>query len=125
MGAQGTATLDFGAFPGGSDTTVAVTGQTGILAGSLVEAWILPSATADHTADEHWCESLRVMAGNVVAGTGFTIYGLNTSTLFEPLVSPGVATFRSGGSPNGEQGRSVGGLGTRIYGAWNIAWCWN
>ena len=53
MGAQGTAVLDFGAFPGKSDASVAVTGQAAIVAGSLVEAWIRPVDTADHTADEH------------------------------------------------------------------------
>lgn len=73
--AMGTATLNFGAFPGKTDTTVAVTGQTGILAGSAVEAYIRPVATAEHSADEHWVEGIRVVAGNVVAGTGFTIYG--------------------------------------------------
>lgn len=73
--ANGTATLDFGAFPGTTDTSVTVTGQTGILSTSPVEAWILPAATVEHTADEHWVEALKVVAGNVVAGTGFTVYG--------------------------------------------------
>ena len=75
MGAQGTATLDFGASPGAFDTSVAVTGQSGIVSGSLAEAWIRPVASADHTADEHLVERIRVVAGNIVAGTGFTIYG--------------------------------------------------
>lgn len=78
MGSQGTASLDFGSFPGGSDASVAVTGQTGILAGSLVDAWLLPAATADHSADEHRVEELSVVAGNISAGTGFTIYGQTT-----------------------------------------------
>ena len=96
MGAQGSATLDFGAFPGASDATVAVTGQGSILAGSLAEAWLLPAATADHSADEHRVESLQVTADTVAAGTGFTIFGRNT------------------------------GFGnSRIYGKWNIAWVWN
>jgi hypothetical protein len=73
MGASGTAILDFGARPV-SDTSLAVTGQGTILAGSLVEAWIWPLITADHTADEHIVEELMVYAGNVVAGVGFTIY---------------------------------------------------
>jgi len=76
-GTTGTADLDFGAFPGKSDASVDVTGQTGIVAGSIVEAWIRPVATADHTADEHLVEELRVVAGNIVAGTGFTIYGVS------------------------------------------------
>jgi hypothetical protein len=72
--ATGTTTVDFGAFPGATDTSVAVTGQTGIVSGSLVEAWLRPVATADHSADEHWVEEIQVTAGNIVAGTGFTIY---------------------------------------------------
>lgn len=75
MGAQGIATLDFGAFPGASDATVAVTGQAGIVAGSLIEAWIRPEATADHSVDEHRVEEIQVVADTIVAGTGFTIFG--------------------------------------------------
>ena len=72
MGATGTAILDFGATPV-SDCSLAVAQPT-ILAGSLVEAWIWPLTTADHTADEHLVEPLHVYAGNVVAGVGFTIF---------------------------------------------------
>lgn len=126
MGAQGTATLDFGAFPGGSDASVAVTGQAGILAGSLVEAWLLPAATADHTADEHIVETLRVFAGSIIAGTGFTIYGVNTSQLNEPLAAPAVSRFRTAAATvHGYVAPSAGGGGTRIYGAWSIGWVWN
>lgn len=75
MGAQGTTALNFGATPGGTDASVTVTGQAGILAGSLVEAWILPIATGDHSIDEHLVERIEVVAGSIVAGTGFTIYG--------------------------------------------------
>jgi hypothetical protein len=114
--AQGTATLDFGAYPGASDASVAVTGQTAITGSSLVEAWIFPAATTDHSADEHWVESLRVFAGNVVAGTGFTIYGRNESELFEPVSQSGGSKSFAGAG---------GGTGTRLYGKWNIGWVWN
>lgn len=111
--ATGTAVLDFGAFPGKSDASVAVTGQAAIVAGSLAEAWIRPVATADHTADEHMLETLKVFAGNIVAGVGFTIYGFNTSeTNEEP------APLRDVNSPTG------GGRATRIYGQFTIAWAW-
>jgi len=76
MGAQGTVTIDFGAgAPNGNDTTklVAVTGQAGIVAGSLCEAWVRAEASADHNVDEHMVEDLKVTAGNIVAGTGFDI----------------------------------------------------
>lgn len=105
--ATGTATLDFGAFPGASDASVAVTGQAAIVAGSLVEAWLRPVATADHSADEHMVETLKVVAGNISAGVGFTIYGFNTGQTNEPIeVNEG------------------GGRGTRIYGQWTVAWAW-
>lgn len=74
MGAQGTATIDFGAAPGGNTAQVNVTGQTGILAGSLAEAWIMADSTADHNAEEHMIVPVLCTCGSVSAGTGFTIY---------------------------------------------------
>lgn len=76
--AMGTATLDFGAYPGSADTSVAVTGQSTILAGSALEAYISPAATVEHSSDEHWVDPPHVAAGDIVAGTGFTIYGRTT-----------------------------------------------
>lgn len=68
---QGTTTIDFGS--GKTDASVAV--SAGSITGSqLVEAWVFPSATATNTADDHWVEDLKVVAGNVQAGVGFTIY---------------------------------------------------
>jgi hypothetical protein len=124
--AQGTAEVDFGAFPGASDAQLAITGQSSILAGSLVEAWIFPSDTTDHLADEHLVESIAVMAGSVSAGVGFTIYAKNTSQINEPLEQAGVSTFRSAAtSAYGSPPPSVGGMGTRLYGKWKVAWVWN
>lgn len=97
MGAQGTAELDFGAHPGATHATVAVTGQAAILAGSLVEAWVRPEATTDHSADEHTVENLIVKARDIVAGTGFTIHGVE-------------------GPCNGK---------SKLWGKWSIAWVWN
>jgi hypothetical protein len=142
---QGTATLDFGAFPGASDASIAVTGQAGILAGSYVEAWLFPALTTDHSADEHIAETIKVFAGNIVAGTGFTIYGVNTNNLNEPIYPPVIPTSvvtSTGGTaiavkiaqPAGTNkgstdvpvisGNGGGGNGTRIYGKWNIGWVW-
>lgn len=128
MGAQGTAILDFGAFPGKSDASVAVTGQAGIVAGSLVEAWLRPVDTVDHLADEHMVETLKIFAANIIAGTGFTIYGFNTSQLNEPLeVFKGLTGTLAGGlsTPQGFQQPTRGGIGTRLYGQWTTAWAWN
>lgn len=125
MGASGQAQVDFGAFPGKSDTSLAIIGQAGIAAGSLVEAWLFPAATADHSSDEHVVENIKITAGNIVAGTGFTIYAVNMSETNEPLEIPGVDTFGAlGGSAKGGPAPSVGGMGTRLYGQWNVGWVW-
>lgn len=75
-GVVGQTLIDFGAFPGGSDTSIAVTGQAAIVSGSKVDAWITPIATVDHTVDDHIAEPPRIYAGNIVAGVGFTIYAV-------------------------------------------------
>ena len=124
MGASGSTTIDFGAFPGGSDTSVAVSAPT-ITGSSLVEAWIFPATTADHTADEHIVESIKVFAGNVSNGVGFTIYAVNTSQLNEPLGKAGISGFRPAAtSVYGYADESSGGTGTRIYGTWSVGWVW-
>lgn len=101
MGFKGTVLLDFGAFPGASDAAVFVSGQTGILTTSLVEAWVRLEATSDHSVDEHRVETLAVSAGGIVAGSGFWIYGRNTSE------------------------RSSHGMGTRLYGTFTVSWVWD
>lgn len=120
MSGQGTVTLDFGAFPGASDASVTVTGQGGIQTSSLVEAFLLPAATTDHSADEHWVETIRVMAGNIVGGTGFTVYGINTNQINENAVDQEAL-----GDAPGFYGAPQLGRGTRIYGKWNIGWVWS
>lgn len=97
----GTATLDFGSFPGKTDTSVAVSGQLAIVSGSSVEAWLRPIATATHSADEYITEAMRVFAGAIVAGTGFTIYAIED----QPAASPGNE-------------------GHRLYGTWTVSWAW-
>lgn len=92
---SGQASLDFGAFPGASDASVAVTGQATITSGAIVEVGIFAAATADHSADEHIANPPKVYAGNIQAGTGFTIYGV---------------------CPDGGDNRT--------YGSWTVNWRW-
>lgn len=73
MGAQGTALVDFGAFPGSVDAVVTITGQSGILSSSLVEAWVIPIVSQDHSVGEHYVDPPLVIAGEIVPGTGFNI----------------------------------------------------
>jgi hypothetical protein len=79
--ATGTTTIDFGAAPGSLYTSVAVTGQAGIVSGSLVEAWIRPVATADHLADEHIVDPPEVVAADIIAATGFTIHARSNNAI--------------------------------------------
>jgi len=120
MGVQGTTTITFGAFPGKTDTSVAITGQSGINATSLVEAWLLPAATADHSADEHIVDGPVILAGNIVVGTGFTIYAVAqdsdvSSPDADPLGTQGQEPLYQG------HGRTT----PMPYGIWNVAWVWN
>jgi hypothetical protein len=125
-GSQSVTTIDFGAFPGSSDASLAITGQTGIDSASVVTAWLQPADTDDHTADEHRLETISVMAGNVIPGVGFTIYATNNSQRNEPLSKPAIDRFRSAATTvYGYAGESVGGRGTMIYGKWSVAWKWS
>lgn len=123
--AAGTATIDFGAFPGSSHATVDVTGQTAILTGSLVEAWLMPKDTSDHSADEHIVEPIKVIAGPPTAGVGFTIHAINANQINEPLEFAGASKFRAtAATVYGASAPSVGGQGTRLYGQWTVGWVW-
>lgn len=76
-GAIGTATLNFGTAASKTlHVKTVITGQTGIVAGSKVEAYLMGDATADHTDEEHiMAKSMMDLAcGIIVPGVGFTIY---------------------------------------------------
>lgn len=130
MGGQSTAVVDFGAWPGKSDASVVITGQTGIVAGSLVEAWLFPADTgtlgtaAYHSHDEHLVERILVTAGTIVAATGFTIYAVCSDHSTEPLLP----AYGGGGPLSIEQGTQramLGGIGRRLQGTYTVAWVWN
>lgn len=75
--ATGTATINFGAFPGKYEASVAVTGQTTISATSKVEAFVMgEDSTATHTAADHrLLDALTgFTCGTPTTATGFTIY---------------------------------------------------
>jgi hypothetical protein len=95
VSATGYASVDFGAAPGSGRATTVITGQTGILTGSFVEAWLFPLDTADHSVDEHIIDGPKILAASIVAGTGFTIYA------------------DAGDRP-----------GSALYGAYSVAWVW-
>jgi hypothetical protein len=117
MGAQGRTSIDFGVFPGKSDTSLAITGQGAIVSGSQVEAWLFPEDTADHLADEHLVEPIRVFAGTIVAGTGFTIYAVNGNMV---SVMDQVPPARLDAGLLNQTSNAP-----TAYGLWRIAWAWN
>lgn len=81
MAQTGTATLNFGT--GSNIASVAVTGQSGIGSGSNVEAWLMTDSTSDNNAFQHQVVDMRLRCGNIVPGTGFTIFALSPWTLFQ------------------------------------------
>jgi hypothetical protein len=133
VGAQGTAVIDFGAFPGKSDASVDVTGQTGIIAGSLVEAWIRPVATAINDVDNHIFAPLRIVAANIVPGVGFTIYGWCDEQINEPVIpeqpdyqirNTGAAAYATVAFASESRG-VTGGKAMLLWGTYNVNWAWN
>lgn len=87
MGAQGTAVLDFGASPA-EEASVVVTGQAGIVSGSHVEAFFMRESTSDNSNEEHEeaAALCPLVCGDIVAGTGFTIYA-------HPIAALGLGTY--------------------------------
>jgi len=73
---SGSATLDFGAFPGSSEASIAVAAAT-VGAGSKAWAyWRADDTSVDHSADDHkYAAALIALSVLVTAGVGLTIYG--------------------------------------------------
>lgn len=83
MGASGSTIVNFGAFPGSAMATADVA-TGGVIATSLIEAWLMPIATADHTDADHVVESMVVRADYVSDGN-IRIYAMNLVNLMPPL----------------------------------------
>ena len=80
----GTSTIDFGAFPGNNEASVAVTGQGSISATSKAEAYIMADdTTSDHTASDHRYVAalMGLTCGTPTTAAGFTIYARSTEKL--------------------------------------------
>ena len=80
----GTAIIDFGAFPGSNEASIAVTGQAAISATSKAEAYVMADDTTSyHTASDHryFAALAGLTCGTPTAATGFTIYARSTEKL--------------------------------------------
>ena len=83
-GNYGVATIDFGAYPGANEASLAITGLTAIVATSKVELFIMgDDTTTDHTDKDHRFANalMGLTAGTPTAGTGFTIYATSTQKI--------------------------------------------
>lgn len=71
----GAATIDFGAFPGANEASVAFA-DAAVSGSSVVKAWFTAdSVTADHTANDHKYAPVFInLTGLPTAGVGGTIY---------------------------------------------------
>lgn len=113
MGAQGSVEIDFGAWPGAVEDETDVS-ATGVIVTSLVEAWLVPLATADHTVDEHiaMIDSLRVQARYLSND--------NIRIRVQPVYPEQMVYINP--EPILEAGQAQKVL---TYGKWNVGWVWN
>jgi hypothetical protein len=76
--ATATATIDFGAYPGKSLTSVNVPGFSGLTtgtAGSLAEAFFMADSTADHTVNDHiYAPSFIRLVCEIVDASNVLVY---------------------------------------------------
>lgn len=112
-GGSGVNAVNFGVSPGSSDAFTVVTGQSGILATSVLSARVVALATADHSGDEHWVDPPIFVAGDIVPGVGFTIYGSVLSSVFLYELT---STPFSQSKPRQSD---------VSYGLWSVGWSWS
>jgi hypothetical protein len=129
-GGSGTATLNFGAFPGGHETFVTVA-DASVASGSVIVASIRPAVTADHSADEHYAEApnFALVVQSISAGVGFEVWARYQPPVPEPLRFPGVGRWQGTTATAGQNTSgqptivpTVGGTVPRTYGQWTIQW---
>ena len=82
--ALGSATIDFGSWPGSNEASVAVTGQAAISTTSKAEAFVMgEDVSSNHTASDHryFSRFAGLTCGTPTAATGFTVYARSTERL--------------------------------------------
>jgi hypothetical protein len=121
MGAQGTAVLDFGAFPGSSAGSVDVN-TVGVVNTSAIEAWIRPVASADHTDADHIAAPMKVTA-MFLSNDNIRIFGFNTNDVVPPVENlPPQPPGSKLNSPYVRPGRQNAPM---FVGQFNVWWVWN
>lgn len=84
---QGSAVIDFGAWPGSNEAEVVVTGLADMTAETGAEAWPMAEASGSHTAADaaYAARFYSLTCGAVVAGEGFTIFARSEHKLQGPF----------------------------------------
>lgn len=115
---SGVATLDFGAFPGSAQASLVVANIDIADPNAELDAWIIPVATVDHTADEHTADPPRITAQLTPPGTSFTINGFPSGR--DLPVPPGTPFGNTANSqlPIGQQQLMPSGK-------WSVAWAFS
>jgi len=103
----GVAVADFGAFPGAQRVSVTVSGQSGLISTTKIQAWLQPIATSDHNLDDHLCEEqfLNVKAYYSVDGS----FAIEVETCNPPQTR----------YPPSRQGDKY-----RVWDEFSIGWSW-
>lgn len=120
MGAQGQVEVDFGAHPGAVEKEVDVA-TAGVVATSLVEAWLFPDDTTDHNSDEHvaMMDSLRVQ-GRYLSDDNIRIRVVPVFPQHDHLRNP-IKSQQPQTSAHGYTGAQR----KLTYGKWTVGWVWN
>lgn len=127
MGAQGQVEVDFGAHPGAIEKEVDVA-TAGVVATSLVEAWLHPDTTTDHTVDEHiaMMDSLRVQ-GRYLSDNNIRVRvqpvdrQMDTAGVRGGVQESGINRVSQEDSSRVQPGPQR----VLAYGKWVVAWVWN
>jgi hypothetical protein len=113
---SGSTTVDFGAFPGGNIASTTITFSDVYAPNAIIDAWVLPAATADHTADEHVVDPPLVTVTNNGDGT-ITINALPSGR--DPFV-PALIPF---GGANSQM--PIPQAQVMPYGKWNVGYAFS
>jgi hypothetical protein len=113
---SGVATLDFGAFPGSPMATVTVPSIDSADPNAEIDAWVIPVATTDHSADEHIADPPRVIAA-IVSGN-IVISGFPSGR--DLPVPPGTPFGNTAGSQ-----MPIASQQCMPYGKWSVAWAFS
>jgi hypothetical protein len=121
MADSGSTTVNFGAFPGTFEAKTDVS-TPGVLTTSLVEAWLLPISTADHSQDEHIAEYDAIEVFGYCAANGT----LSIIARPRPINTLRMDISEGGDAQNGPSSGSIrtGAEANRLFGQYTVGWVW-